>query len=333
MQIVNGISRSIRTTPSPTATSRHHDPAGTAAGRCHIRGRTPYIVTRERIRLFAELTHNDHPIHHREAVARDYGYPALAAPPTFAALAMARAQYDAVRILAPGVRHTALLHTRQTLDIRRLLVAGDIVSTDIRIRSVRSTVEYACVEAQLTLTDHDGDIVQSGSSSLYVCAAAVPAYPAAVAPAGIRETGGRTQSPAGRDRSWDTSAPGLPLPRRSFSLDSADMDSYAALGTPGHHRTAPDPGARSGPPSGLMRLGLSAGYLSSCLGDPAAVTHYDAEFTHFSGQTGRGEAPVEICGRVIAVDETGAGLIELDGRCLDRKLFIRAQAMLRPPAH
>lgn len=331
MQIVNGVPKSTRITASPAP--NRESTAAQLSGRCPIRGTGPYIVTPERIRLFAELTHNDHPIHHHDTVARDYGYPALVAPPTFAALVMVRAQYDAVRVLAPGVRPTALLHTRQTLDIRRLLVAGDIVTTDIRIRALRTTGEYAGVEAQLVFTDHHGEIVQSSSSSLYVCAPAVPAHPV-TRPYPLGGVVDRARARTGNRRPLGSAAtsPGLPLPRRIFPVDSADMDTYDALGTPDHYRTAAGPEAHGRPPSGMMRLALTAGYLSSCLGDPAAVARYDAEFTHFGGQRGRAVQPVEIAGRMVSVDGTGAGVVELDGRCLDRRLFIHAHAVLRPPA-
>ncbi|MGI5218464.1 FAS1-like dehydratase domain-containing protein [Nocardia sp. CA-290969] len=330
MQIANRLPRSTRNAPRPGTPPRTHDPAARSGDRGTAAGRNTYIVTRERIRAFADITHNNHPIHHSDAVARDYGYPAPAAPPTFAALAMVRAQHDAVRILAPGIGPDALLHTRQTLHIRRLLVAGDVVTTDIRIRSIRATADYASVEAQAVLTDHEGQVVQSGSSSLHVCVPPGAAPPAELL-TGIRDTAATAVPEPVKSHDHTMFRPGLPLPRRTFPMRSADPERYAALCTP--TRTAPDPHARSGPPPGMMRLALTAGYLSSCLGDPAAVSRYEAEFTHYSGMPGRAVHPVEISGRVIAVDERCAAVVELDGRCLDRRLFIRAHAVLRPPHH
>ncbi|MFI5718587.1 MaoC family dehydratase N-terminal domain-containing protein [Nocardia sp. NPDC051750] len=330
MQIVNGPPRSTRTA-ARTSAAPPRDSATLPADRCQVRGRNPYIVTRERIRAFADLTHNDHPIHHSDVAARDYGYPALVAPPTFAALAMLRAQDDAVRILAPGIRHSPLLHTRQTLEIRRLLVAGDIVTTDVHIRSVRVTSEYATVEAHLVLTDHDGEVAQSGSSFLHVCIPAAGATLAAARLSGARDTSPDPESAMPVPFRPATTHPGLALPRRTFPLSRTEMDGFAALGDPRGAATAPHSG--TGPPTGMMRLALAAGYLSSCLGDPAAVSRYEAEFTHFGGRLARTVQPVEVSGRVISVDRTCAAVIALDGRCLDRRLFIHAQAVLRPPTH
>ncbi|MEU1981194.1 MaoC family dehydratase N-terminal domain-containing protein [Nocardia sp. NPDC019395] len=334
MQIVNGLPRPTRTVQRNGTAPRARNSAASPADRCRVRGTSPYIVTRERIRIFADLTHNEHPIHRHETAARDYGYPALVAPPTFATLAMLRAQDDAIRILAPGVRHSPLLHTRQTLDIRRLLVAGDIVTTDVQIRSVRTTSEYAMVEAHLVLTGHDGEIVQSGSSFLHVCIPTAAAALSAARLSAARETAAVPHAVPEVSVHRDPAPPGIPLPRRTFRLDRTELDSYAALGYPRSTPAArPNPGSGTGPPSGMMRLALTAGYLSSCLGDPAAVSRYEAEFTHFGGRPGRTVAPVEISGRVISVDRTGSAAVELDGRCLERRLFIHAQAVLRPPAH
>ncbi|MGW5385356.1 FAS1-like dehydratase domain-containing protein [Nocardia sp. NPDC003963] len=328
-QFVDDWHRSARSIPRADSLPRLRD-AARPADHCRVRADSPYFVTRERIRTFAGLTHNDHPIHRRDAAARDYGYPALAAPPTFAALIMIRAQQDAVRILAPSIRHCPLLHTRQTLDIRRLLVAGDIVTTDIRIDSVRTTTDYACVEAHLILTDRAGEIVQSGSSSLHICtSAAVANLPWARRDSGRDDTG--PTPPRARITTPDSTGRGLALPRRLFRVERTAMADFAALGHPPRAPLGPDPGGSMGPPTGMMRLALAAGYLSSVLGDPAAVYRYEAEFTHFEMRAGRAFQPVEISGRLVSVDETAGARVELDGRCLDRRMFIRASAALRPP--
>lgn len=328
MPIVNGPSRSIRMASTGNSPAR-------AADRGRMRSREPFVVTRERILAFARLTHNDHPVHRHEGAARDLGYPALVAPPTFATLAMMRTQDEAFRILAPGLQRTPLLHTRQTLHIRRLLVAGDVVTTDFRIHSVRTTSEYAIVEADLVLTDQNGEIVQSGTSALHL---SVSTTAAALATAQLSRGRGvpvphdrpdaYTESAVARSRSGRAS--GLALPPRSFPMGAVEIGPAAVQCDP---RDAPwAAGSGTGPPTGMMRLALTAGYLSSCLGDPAAVSRYDAEFTHFAGRTARVAHPVDMSGRVVSVDPAGAALVEIDGRCLDRRLFIAAHAVVRPPA-
>ncbi|WP_157116875.1 FAS1-like dehydratase domain-containing protein [Nocardia vaccinii] len=127
------------------------------------------LVRPEHIRRFAQLIGDDHPAHTDPAAAAALGFAELAAPPTFASMLMLRAERRILPTILDDVGSVRLLHTEQTLRIGRLLVAGDVIATDVYIESADQFSDYEKFCVTTVLTDNSGVVVQIGTSTLLSC--------------------------------------------------------------------------------------------------------------------------------------------------------------------
>ncbi|WP_242341401.1 MULTISPECIES: MaoC family dehydratase N-terminal domain-containing protein [Anaeromyxobacter] len=90
-------------------------------------------VERSAIRRYAEALGDPNPIYQDEAAARAAGYPALVAPPTFAAALAANDRFR--HSLDLGTR--SILHSEQQIEYARPLVAGDRLTVVSRVADVQ----------------------------------------------------------------------------------------------------------------------------------------------------------------------------------------------------
>ncbi|MEV0296889.1 fused (3R)-hydroxyacyl-ACP dehydratase subunits HadA/HadB [Nocardia sp. NPDC050710] len=129
-------------------------------------------------------------------------------------------------------------------------------------------------------------------------------------------------------------AVGTELPPHRVPLTRGDLVNYAGVSGDANPIHFSDQIARAvGLPDvishGLLTMGLGAGYLTSWLGDPAAVTDYWVRFAGFAPVASDRATVVEFRGRVKAVDPVRrAATINLTGTCGDRKLFGKATAQV-----
>jgi len=90
-------------------------------------------VERGTIRRFAEAIGDPNPIYVDEAAARAAGYPAVVAPPTFAAALAVNERFR--HSLDLGTR--LLLHSEQLIEYARPVVAGDRLTMKSRVADVQ----------------------------------------------------------------------------------------------------------------------------------------------------------------------------------------------------
>ena len=90
-------------------------------------------VEKGELRRFAEALGDPNPIYVDEAAARAAGYPALVAPPSYAAVLAANERFR--QSLDLGSR--ALLHVDQQLEYGRPIVAGDALTITSRVADVQ----------------------------------------------------------------------------------------------------------------------------------------------------------------------------------------------------
>ena len=90
-------------------------------------------VEKGEIRRFAEALGDPNPIYVDEAAARGAGYPALVAPPTYAAVLAGNERFR--QTLDLGSR--ALLHVDQQLEYVRPILAGDVLTVTSRVADVQ----------------------------------------------------------------------------------------------------------------------------------------------------------------------------------------------------
>src|SRR6195952_2154021 len=134
-------SRSSARTAAPTAPTRKLanlvalDPS--FVGRTFSLGE-PYLVGAEKIREFASAIGDDNPISHSTAAALAAGHDALVAPPTFAVVAVARAQDVVLFDPALGLDFSRVVHGDQRFVHHPPIPAGDVLSCTVTVDAIRA---------------------------------------------------------------------------------------------------------------------------------------------------------------------------------------------------
>ncbi|BCW90889.1 hypothetical protein sos41_40650 [Alphaproteobacteria bacterium SO-S41] len=93
-------------------------------------------VEKGQLRLFAKATGETNPIYSDEVAARDAGYPALPAPPTFAFSLALLAPAEGGSLTEMGVNIGNVLHGEQHFDYRAPIHAGDTIRLKSRITDI-----------------------------------------------------------------------------------------------------------------------------------------------------------------------------------------------------
>lgn len=308
--------------------------AATAAARIDQRYRTTArtVVSRELIREFACAVQDYHPAHWCPDTAIELGFTGLIAPPTFANTVMVPLQEEILDLLVTGYgQRPRVLHVDQVLELRRTLVAGDRVTCAVSVESFRQFADYDVLAIKNVFRDQRGELVQSGSTALLVRSGAprveavrpisVPHY-SPTTPGSIDRLPRSTRAPR-TTRDLDELHVGSTLPPRETHLARMDLANYARVTGGGPSMVA----------SGSLILGLAAGYLSSRLGDPAAITRLRAQFAHHAHRlpiTAGQPRAIEFRGRVIALDtRLRKATIAIDARAAGSPLFGYAAADVR----
>ncbi|MFC8192173.1 MaoC family dehydratase N-terminal domain-containing protein [Cellulomonas sp. NPDC057328] len=139
----------------------------TFAGRVYPPGDV-YVVSREKIREFAEATGATHPAHSDVAAARALGHPDVVAPPTFAVVIAQRTEAAYVDDPAAGVDFSRVVHADERFTHRRPLHAGDRVVPTLHVDAVTLRGGLAMVTTRVEIADEAGAPVATVVSTLAV---------------------------------------------------------------------------------------------------------------------------------------------------------------------
>lgn len=320
-----------------------------------------YTVEREKIREFARAVQDSHPAHRSEEAAAELGFPALIAPATFSSIILTRVHREILDTLITGYDPTRILHADQVFDFGRPLVAGDQLTCDIYFESFRHFGDYDVLAIKSVLIDQHGTVVQTGSSAMLARvggrdpgladvvrrvamgdhhpdapargSAVVPAAADHLAPTPLRRI------PRPRIDFGDLSV-GDELPVRTMRLSRGDLVNYAGVTGEANpvlfdERVAVASGLPTVVAPGMLKLGLATSFLSSWLGDPAAVTRFRAQFahnTHYLRIPPLGTGVIHFHGRVTSLDpRRRRATVAVDARAEGRRLFGYAAAEVRFP--
>ena len=138
-----------------------------------LQGRTlpptePYLVGREKVREFSRAVFASNPIHLDVEAAQAAGYADVVAPTTFAvvvqegSLAQLLAEPDA------GIDFSRVVHGDQRFTSTRPIVAGDLLTAQLTVASVKTLGAHSMVTAETRVTDADGEHVVTAISTLVV---------------------------------------------------------------------------------------------------------------------------------------------------------------------
>ncbi|MCU1646583.1 MAG: hypothetical protein JWN03_6858 [Nocardia sp.] len=337
----------------------------------HFRVRDHYDVGREKVREFARAVRNDHPAHHREDDALAIGYAGLIASPTFSSVIGAATTRALIGTVLTEYDVSQFLQTDQTFEYQRPILAGDLLSVDVGIEQIRSYGDNDFITVKVTLTDADALPVLVATTTIVarrgveidpasaetvigvVMHGHVPDDSGATDPTGLillapeEVTDFRAPAPARPVHTTHTAATlvaGTELPAVKMPVTRGDLVNYAGVSGDPNPIHFSDTAARLvGLPTvvahGMLTMGLTASYLVSWLGDPAALTKFSVRFSGFVPVEQTAPTFVEFTGKVKSMNaETGSATIVLGATADGKKLFGRAVADIRlrlpePSAH
>ncbi|MET0974227.1 MAG: MaoC family dehydratase N-terminal domain-containing protein [Leifsonia sp.] len=128
----------------------------------------PYLVGREKVREFSRAVFATNPINLDVEAARAAGHADLVAPPTFAIVVQ---EITLAQLLAEedsGIDFSRVVHGDQRFTSTRPIVAGDELTAQLAVTSVKTLGGHAMVTAESTVTDADGAHVVTAISTLVV---------------------------------------------------------------------------------------------------------------------------------------------------------------------
>ncbi|NNH75505.1 (R)-hydratase [Nocardia uniformis] len=329
----------------------------------HFRVRDHYDVGREKVREFARAVRNDHPAHHQEAHARKLGYDGLIASPTFASVIGAATTRSLIGTVLTEYDVSQILQTDQIFEFHRPILAGDLLSVDVVIDSIRTFGDNDFINVKVTLADVDTlpvlvstttivarrgveidqDAVET-MSGLVMHGHVADGDSEAFDPSGLillspEEVAAPTPPaqalPVHTVPAAATLAAGTELPAASVPVTRGDLVNYAGVsGDPNPIHFSDTAAKLVGLPTvvahGMLTMGLTAGYLVSWLGDPAALAKFSVRFSGFVPVEPTAPTIVEFTGRVKSTDaENGTATVILGATSEGKKLFGRAIAEVR----
>jgi acyl dehydratase len=128
----------------------------------------PYLVGREKVREFSRAVFSSSPVNLSVEAARDAGYADLVAPPTFAIVVQELTLGQLLGQEDAGIELTHVVHGEQRFDYSRPIVAGDELTAQLSVTSVKTLGGNAMVVAESVITDTEGEHVVTAVSTLVV---------------------------------------------------------------------------------------------------------------------------------------------------------------------
>lgn len=139
----------------------------TFAGRAYPPGDV-YVVSREKLREFAEATGATHPAHTDPDAARALGYPDVVAPPTFAVVIAQRTEAQYVEDPAAGIDFGRVVHADERFTHHRPIHAGDRLRTVLHVDAVTQRAGLSMITTRCEIADDAGEPVATVVSTLAV---------------------------------------------------------------------------------------------------------------------------------------------------------------------
>ncbi|WP_296196916.1 MaoC family dehydratase N-terminal domain-containing protein [uncultured Microbacterium sp.] len=128
----------------------------------------PYLVGREKVREFARAVFAEDPIHFDPAAASAAGYADVVAPPTFPIVVQDLTLQQLLAEPDSGIALERCVHAEQRFAYTRPIVAGDELSAQLNVASVRALGGNAMVTSESVITDAAGEHVVTAVSVLLV---------------------------------------------------------------------------------------------------------------------------------------------------------------------
>ncbi|MRG59524.1 MaoC family dehydratase [Agromyces sp. CFH 90414] len=138
-----------------------------------LQGRTfpptePYVVGREKVREFARAVFATNPVNLDPVAAQAAGYADVVAPPTFAVVIQEQTLAQLLAEPGSGIDFARVVHGDQRFTATRPIVAGDVLTAQLTVASVKTLGGHSIVTAETAITDASGEHVVTATSALVV---------------------------------------------------------------------------------------------------------------------------------------------------------------------
>ncbi|CAB4557850.1 unannotated protein [freshwater metagenome] len=128
----------------------------------------PYLVGREKIREFARAVLATNPINFDVDAAIAAGHADLVAPPTFAIVVQEKTLAQLLAEPDAGIDFSRVVHGDQRFTYTRPIVAGDELTAQLTVASIKSLGGHNMITAVSEMTDGTGAHVVTATSTLVV---------------------------------------------------------------------------------------------------------------------------------------------------------------------
>jgi acyl dehydratase len=126
----------------------------------------PYEVSRVKIAEFADAIGDPSPVFRDPGAAAAAGYPDVIAPPTFPIVVTMASSGSAVADPELGIDYAMVVHGEQRFEYSRPLRAGDLVTAQSTIESIRSVGRNVLMTTRTELRTVAGEHVCTAFSTL-----------------------------------------------------------------------------------------------------------------------------------------------------------------------
>jgi acyl dehydratase len=127
-----------------------------------------YLVGREKIREFAKAVFSKDPANLDLEAAKKLGYNDLIAPPTFAVVIQERSLHQVITDQQAALDFSRVVHGDQRFIHVRPIVAGDELTSELKVASVKQLAGNSMVSFETQIFDANQDLVCTAISTLVV---------------------------------------------------------------------------------------------------------------------------------------------------------------------
>ena len=127
-----------------------------------------YLVGREKIREFAKAVFSSDPANLDLEAAIKHGYKDLIAPPTFAVVIQERSLSQVISDKEAALDFSRVVHGDQRFIHVRPIVAGDELTSELKVASVKQLAGNSMVSFETQIFDSNQDLVCTAISTLVV---------------------------------------------------------------------------------------------------------------------------------------------------------------------
>ena len=124
----------------------------------------PYLVSREKIREFADAIGDNSPAYRSVDAARALGHRDVVAPPTFAIIVSSRATAQVTFDPALGLDYSRVVHGEQSFSYQRPITAGDRLVAVATVEKIRSAAGNDLLTVSCALSTAEGEPVATARS-------------------------------------------------------------------------------------------------------------------------------------------------------------------------